>query len=97
MFNNTGVPPDYIGLWQGQGQDGPLTGLVTSAGFKFVHTQAGDQLSVQTGDFHSWECIGDGAVLYDLTWTHELPDGTVQREEHCEFARVDLQAGTWSW
>lgn len=29
QFENPGVPPDYIGMWTGEGSDGPLTGIVT--------------------------------------------------------------------
>lgn len=97
MFANPGMPPDYVGLWTGDGPSGPLTGLTTNQTFKFVHSQPGGQLAVQTGAVHSWECAGGGGVRYDLLWTNELPDGTVVEEEHCEFARVDLQAGTWAW
>ncbi|KAI7839162.1 hypothetical protein COHA_007052 [Chlorella ohadii] len=84
-------------MWTGEGSDGPLTGIVTQAGFKFVHTAEGDQLSIQIGNFSSWQCAGPGVLLYDLDWTLVNPDGTNVTERHCEYAEVDLQAGTFSW
>lgn len=52
---------------------------------------------VLAGNFSSWECAGPGAVRYDLDWTLVSPDGTSITERHCEYAEVDLQAGTFRW
>lgn len=49
------------------------------------------------GNFSSWQCAGPGVLLYDLDWTLVNPDGTNVTERHCEYAEVDLQAGTFSW
>lgn len=36
-------------------------------------------------------------MVYDLDWTLVNPDGTNVTELHCEYAEVDLQAGTFRW
>lgn len=36
-------------------------------------------------------------MLYDLEWTLEDAEGNKTTETHCEFARVDMAAGTWEW
>ena len=77
MFANPGMPPDYVGLWTGDGPSGPLTGLTTNQTFKFVHSQPGGQLAVQTGAVHSWECAGaPGAYRAILDYTIQHSNGT---------------------
>ena len=38
-----------------------------------------------------------GAMRYDLDWTLVNPDGTNVTRRNCEYAEVDLQAGTFRW